>query len=112
MENRSGPAVRPPVTDDVRRMRNYPAQPPVIPHSIAGYQLSSNTNRCLDSHRRQLTEGSVAPMISLTHFMDRDFPVLADGAPRRSFCLQLQLPQPEERQVCVTTLPPLPHNRT
>ena len=29
-----------PIIDDVRRMRNYPEQPPVIPHSIDGYQLT------------------------------------------------------------------------
>jgi cytochrome c-type protein NapB len=28
------------IADDVRRPRNYPEQPPVIPHSIDGYQLT------------------------------------------------------------------------
>src|SRR5689334_11957602 len=41
------------VTDDVRRTRNYPEQPPIIPHSIEGYQLTLNTNRCLSCHARQ-----------------------------------------------------------
>jgi len=35
------------ITDDARRMRAYPDQPPIIPHSIEGYQLSVNTNRCM-----------------------------------------------------------------
>ncbi|MDX0051181.1 nitrate reductase, partial [Sinorhizobium meliloti] len=30
------------VVDDVRKERAYPDQPPVIPHSIEGYQLSVN----------------------------------------------------------------------
>ncbi|HEY9344803.1 MAG TPA: nitrate reductase cytochrome c-type subunit, partial [Inquilinus sp.] len=64
------PPLARPITDDVRRMRNYPEQPPVIPHSIEGYQLTLNTNRCLDCHKREFTEGSGAPMISVTHFMD------------------------------------------
>ena len=55
------------VTDDVRQMRAYPEQPPVIPHSIDGYQLSVNTNRCLSCHKREFTQGSGAPMISVTH---------------------------------------------
>ena len=54
------------VTDDIRKMRAYPEQPPVIPHSIEGYQLSVNTNRCLSCHKREFTEGSGAPMISVT----------------------------------------------
>src|SRR3546814_7647633 len=41
------------VTDDVRKMRAYPEQPPVIPHSIEGYQLSVNANRS-EEHTSEL----------------------------------------------------------
>jgi len=74
------------VTDDVRRGRNYPEQPPVIPHAIEGYQITLRNNQCLTCHGRQFIEGSGAPMISVTHFMDRDGQVLADVTPRRYFC--------------------------
>jgi nitrate reductase (cytochrome), electron transfer subunit len=74
------------ITDDVRRARNYPEQPPVIPHAIDGYQISLHANQCLTCHARQYIEGSGAPMISVTHFMDRDGQVLADVTPRRHFC--------------------------
>ena len=46
------------VVDDFRRMRAYPEQPPVIPHSIDGYQLSVNANRCLSCHKREFTQDS------------------------------------------------------
>jgi cytochrome c-type protein NapB len=82
-----------PITDDVRRMRAYPEQPPVIPHSIEGYQLTLNANRCLDCHRRQFVEGSGAPMISITHFMTREGQMLADIAPRRYFCTACHVQQ-------------------
>ena len=82
-----------PITDDVRRMRAYPEQPPVIPHAIEGYQLTLNANRCLDCHRRQFVEGSGAPMISITHFMTREGQMLADVAPRRYFCTTCHVPQ-------------------
>jgi cytochrome c-type protein NapB len=85
------------ITDDVRRMRSYPEQPPVIPHSIEGYQLSLRTNRCLECHRREFTETSGAPMISVTHFMDRDGQMLANVSPRRYFCLQCHVPQTEAK---------------
>ena len=85
------------VADDVRKMRNYPEQPPVIPHTITGYQLSLNANRCLECHRREFTERTGAPMISITHFMDRDYQVLSDVAPRRYFCLQCHVPQTDAR---------------
>ena len=97
MEAIPAPPLARPVTDDVRKMRNYPEQPPIIPHSIDGYQLSLKTNRCLDCHRRQFTEGSGAPMISVTHFMDRDNQVLADVTPRRYFCNACHVPQTDAK---------------
>lgn len=87
------PPLARPITNDKRVMRNYPEQPPVIPHSIDNYQLTLKTNRCLDCHRRQYTEGSGAPMISVTHFMDRDGQVLADVTPRRYFCTECHVQQ-------------------
>lgn len=86
MSDPPAPPIPRPITDDRRVMRNYPEQPPLIPHSIDNYQLTLRTNRCLDCHSRQHTEASGAPMISVTHFMDRDGQVLADVTPRRYFC--------------------------
>ena len=88
--------------DQGRRMRNYPEQPPVIPHEIEGYQLTLNANRCLECHRRQYVEASGAPMISVTHFTDRDGQMLADVSPRRYFCTQCHVQQ--------THAPPLVEN--
>lgn len=85
------------VADDVRRMRAYPEQPPIIPHSIEGYQLSVNTNRCLSCHKREFTQGSGAPMISITHFQTRDGQMLADVSPRRYFCTECHVPQADVR---------------
>ncbi len=79
--------------DDVRKMRAYPDQPPVIPHSIEGYQLSVNTNRCLSCHKREFTQGAGAPMISVTHYMTREGQMLADVSPRRYFCTACHVPQ-------------------
>lgn len=91
------------VTDDVRRIRNFPEQPPVIPHSIEGYQLTLNTNRCLTCHARQYVEGSGAPMIGVSHFTDRDGQVLADVAPRRYFCLQCHVSQADAPPLVANT---------
>lgn len=82
-----------PLTDDLRKVRAYPEQPPVIPHEIDGYQISLNANRCLECHRRQFVEGSGAPMISITHYQDRDGQMLADVSPRRHFCTQCHVQQ-------------------
>lgn len=78
---------------DVRRMRNYAMQPPTIPHRIDGYQVDLNSNKCLSCHRRGRTEDSKAPMVSVTHYMDRDGNFLAEISPRRYFCEQCHVPQ-------------------
>jgi cytochrome c-type protein NapB len=81
------------VTDDRRVARNYPEQPPVIPHNVRDYQLNLNTNRCLTCHSRQYTEAVQAPMISITHYVDRDGQTLGSVSPRRYFCMQCHVPQ-------------------
>jgi len=93
--NEEGPA--PPMTPmrntAERETRNYPEQPPVIPHSIDGYQIDMNGNKCLSCHARARTGESQAPMVSITHFMDRDGQFLASVSPRRFFCTECHVPQ-------------------
>jgi len=97
MSDVEAPPLARPIVDDVRRMRNYPEQPPIIPHAIEGYQLTLATNRCLSCHKREFTEGSGAPMISVTHFMDRDGQILSDVTQRRYFCTACHVPQTDAR---------------
>lgn len=81
------------VTDDVRVGRNYPDQPPVIPHSIEGYAVDLNANKCMSCHARKFTEQSQAPMISVTHYQDRAGNTLGGLAPRRYVCVACHVPQ-------------------
>lgn len=76
-----------------RESRNYPEQPPVIPHAIDGYQIDLNSNKCLSCHARSRISESQAPMVSITHFMDRDGQFLASISPRRFFCTECHVPQ-------------------
>ena len=76
-----------------KEIRNYPEQPPVIPHSIDGYQIDINGNKCLSCHARSRIAESQAPMVSITHFMDRDGQFLASVSPRRLFCTECHVPQ-------------------
>lgn len=90
-----GPAPPMPPTRNTseREVRNYPEQPPVIPHSIDGYQIDLQSNKCLSCHARARTAETQAPMISITHFMDRDGQFLASVSPRRFFCTECHVPQ-------------------
>ncbi|WP_020593783.1 nitrate reductase cytochrome c-type subunit [Kiloniella laminariae] len=94
-------AEAPPITKeentDVKRVRNYPEQPPTIPHQIRDYQITLNANKCLSCHARTRTGESQAPMVSVTHYMDRDNQVLATVSPRRYFCNQCHVTQVSAR---------------
>lgn len=87
----------------IRRKRNYPMQPPTIPHKIDDYQVDLNTNRCLSCHSRQRVEDSNAPMVSVTHYMDRDGNFLAAVTPRQYFCMQCHVPQTDARPLVENT---------
>lgn len=94
LNQQASPPDMPKVLDkDVKRKRNYPMQPPTIPHKIDNYQVDLKTNKCLSCHSRKRTEESQAPMISVTHYMDRDGNFLADVSPRRYFCNQCHVIQ-------------------
>ena len=82
---------------DLKRKRAYPMQPPTIPHKIDGYQMDLNVNKCLSCHSRRQSQDSQAPMISVTHYMDREGNFLADVSPRRYFCEQCHVVQTEAK---------------
>lgn len=73
--------------------RNYPEQPPMIPHNIRDYQIDKNFNMCLSCHSRNASPQTGATAVSITHYYDRDGQALAAISPRRYFCLQCHLPQ-------------------
>ena len=87
------PAMTPELNTSEREVRNYPEQPPVIPHSIEGYEVSVHANKCLSCHARSRVRESQAQMISITHFADRDGQFLASISPRRYFCTECHVPQ-------------------
>ena len=81
------------VTALKRPVRNYPEQPPTIPHTVRGYQVTKDFNQCLTCHSRTRSPETGAPMVSITHYWDRDNQPLAAVSPRRYFCLQCHVAQ-------------------
>lgn len=81
------------INKDIKKARNYPMQPPIIPHTVRSYEVNLNNNKCLSCHNRNRTEESQAPMVSVTHFMNRDGNFLAEISPRRYFCNQCHVTQ-------------------
>ena len=91
------------VNSDIRQVRNWPEQPPVIPHKIDNYQIDLNVNKCLTCHSRTAIAVSQAPMVSVTHFQNREGQTLAAVTPRRFFCTQCHVPQLEVQPIVGNT---------
>ena len=91
------------VNKDIKQARNYPMQPPIIPHTIRSYEVNKNNNKCMSCHSRQRTEESQAPMVSVTHYMNRDGNFLAEISPRRYFCNQCHITQLDAKPLVENT---------
>jgi len=77
--------------------RDFVQQPPLIPHTTSGYQITKNFNKCMDCHAWQKTKESGAPKISVTHFRTRDGVEIDSVSPRRYFCVQCHVPQSDAK---------------
>ena len=91
------------VNKDIKQGRNYPMQPPVIPHTTRSYEVNKNNNKCMSCHSRHRTEESQAPMVSVTHYMNRDGNFLAEISPRRYFCNQCHVTQLDAKPLVENT---------
>lgn len=91
------------INNDRIPKRNYPMQPPVIPHKIDNYQVDLNANKCMACHARSRVEETQARMISVTHYMDRDGNFLAELSPRRYFCEQCHVVQTDAKPLVGTS---------
>lgn len=83
--------------------RDFVQQPPLIPHTIANYQITKNFNKCMDCHAWQKTKVSGATKVSVTHFKTRDGQELDNISPRRYFCTQCHIPQTDAKPLVENT---------
>ena len=83
--------------------RDFVQQPPLIPHTINGYQITKNFNKCMDCHAFSKAKGSGAPRVSVTHFKTRDGQELDNISPRRYFCNQCHVPQTDAKPLVDNT---------
>ncbi len=73
--------------------RNFQKQPPLIPHSIKGYNITQNFNKCMDCHSKERAEETGATKVAKSHYLDREDKKLSNISPRRYFCMQCHVPQ-------------------
>jgi cytochrome c-type protein NapB len=83
--------------------RDFVQQPPLIPHTINGYQITMNFNKCMDCHSFQRAKASGATKVSISHFRALEGQELDNVSPRRYFCTQCHVPQTDARPLVENT---------
>ena len=83
--------------------RDFVQQPPLVPHTISGYQITKNFNKCMDCHAWARTKDSGATKVSVTHFRTREGQELDNISPRRYFCTQCHVPQTDAKPLVENT---------
>ena len=89
--------------DGAPKDRDFVQQPPLVPHTTAGYQITKNFNKCMDCHAWQKTKESGATKVSVTHFRTREGVEVDNIAPRRYFCTQCHVPQTDAKPLVDNT---------
>ena len=83
--------------------RDFVQQPPLIPHTIKGYTVTKNFNKCMDCHAFNKAKVAGATRVSVTHFRTREGQELDNISPRRYFCTQCHVPQTDARPLVENT---------
>lgn len=91
---------RPPIA------RDFVQQPPLIPHSTRGYNITQNFNKCMDCHSWSRYQETGATKISITHFKDRDGRELSNVSPRRYFCTSCHVSQTDAKPLVTNQFKP------
>ena len=90
-----------------RRLQRSPtSEPPLIPHSIRGYQITKNFNKCMDCHAWSKVKETGATKVSATHFKDSTGRELANISPRRYVCTTCHVQQTDARPLVGNTFQP------
>ncbi len=77
--------------------RSFEQQPPLIPHTIRGYNITVNFNKCMDCHAWSKAKETGATKVGESHFKDREGHELKNISPRRYFCVQCHVPQTDAK---------------
>ncbi len=86
--------------------RNFQKQPPLIPHSVKGYNITQNFNKCMDCHSKERAEETGATKVAKSHYLDREDKKHSNISPRRYFCMQCHVPQFDAKPLVENTYKP------
>ena len=86
--------------------RDFVQQPPLIPHTIEGYLISKEFNKCMDCHSWSRSREVHATKISITHFKSREGAEMSSVSPQRYFCNQCHVSQTDAKPLVGNTFKP------
>ena len=86
--------------------RDFVQQPPLIPHTIEGYIVSKEFNKCMDCHAWSRAGEVKATKISITHFKSREGAEMSSVSPNRYFCNQCHVSQTDAKPLVGNTFTP------
>lgn len=90
--------------------RNFQKQPPLIPHSVKGYNITQNFNKCMDCHSKERAADTGATKVAKSHYLDREDKKHENISPRRYFCMQCHVPQYDAKPLVENTYKPATKN--
>ena len=91
--NTAAPAAVEPTVREGRYQRSFAQQPPLIPHDIAGFEITRENNQCLQCHGPKVFKDMGAPRVGASHFRDRQGKTHDQVVRGRWFCNQCHVPQ-------------------
>ncbi|MBW2472507.1 MAG: nitrate reductase cytochrome c-type subunit [Deltaproteobacteria bacterium] len=80
--------------------RTFVHQPPLIPHEVVEYSITTAQNDCLDCHGQK---DSDAPMPHKSHYMDRDGQTMKKLSSQWYFCSQCHVGQVDAQPLVENT---------
>lgn len=95
-----------PVREGQRYERSFLQQPPMIPHRIDKYEIDLKVNQCLRCHDWPNNVQEKAPLVSVSHFFDRNGSKLDKVAGQRWFCTQCHAPQVDAKPLVANRFQP------
>jgi cytochrome c-type protein NapB len=95
-----------PVREGLRNERSFLQQPPMIPHRVDKYEIDLKVNQCLRCHDWPNNAQENAPLVSVSHFYDREGTKLDKVAGQRWFCTQCHAPQVDAKPLVANRFQP------
>ena len=106
-EEPKAPPLLDPMQDHPPEARGFVHQPPMIPHTVRDYRITTTHNKCMECHSWQTYREHKATKISMTHFRDRTGADTATVSPLRYFCTQCHAALADAKPLVENTFKPV-----